>query len=83
MTAAEKQQHYQITVDCWRLLLKYQNPVSAVEYWERLNEDARKIAGRYNNARFAEKLILTVLDEIDRIWEGKACRSRKESGSGH
>ena len=36
MTAAEKQQHYQITVDCWRLLLKYQEPVSAQEYWERL-----------------------------------------------
>ena len=43
MTAAEKQQHYQITVDCWRLLLKYQEPVSAQEYWERLVEDSRTV----------------------------------------
>ena len=35
MTAAEKQQHYQITVDCWRLLL-------------------------------------AVLEEIDRIWRTKS-----------
>ena len=73
MTAAEKQQHYQITVDCWRLLLKYQEPVAAQEYWERLVEDARKIAERYEHLRFAEKTILAVLEEIDRIW-------RKNSG---
>ena len=73
MTAAEKQQHYQIKVDCWRLLLKYQEPVSAQEYWERLVEDARKIAERYEHLRFAEKTILAVLEEIDRIW-------RKNSG---
>ena len=73
MTAAEKQQHYQITVDCWRLLLKYQEPVSAQEYWERLVEDARKIAERYEHLRFAEKTILAVLEEIDWIW-------RKNSG---
>lgn len=72
MTAAEKQQHYQITVDCWRLLLKYQEPVSAQEYWERLVEDARKIAKRYEHLRFAEKTILAVLEEIDRIWRMKS-----------
>ena len=72
MTAAEKQQHYQITVDCWRLLLKYQEPVSAQEYWERLVEDARKIAERYEHLRFAEKTILAVLEEIDRIWRKKS-----------
>lgn len=79
MTAAEKQQHYQITVDCWRLLLKYQEPVSAQEYWERLVEDARKIAERYEHLRFAEKTILAVLEEIDRIWRTKSERGEKMS----
>lgn len=55
------------------MLLKYQEPVSAQEYWERLVEDARKIAERYEHLRFAEKTILAVLEEIDRIW-------RKNSG---
>lgn len=50
------------------MLLKYQEPVSAQEYWERLVEDARKIAERYEHLRFAEKTILAVLEEIDRIW---------------
>lgn len=79
MTAAEKQQHYQITVDCWRLLLKYQEPVSAQEYWERLVEDARKVAERYEHLRFAEKTILAVLEEIDRIWRTKSERGEKMS----
>lgn len=54
------------------MLLKYQEPVSAQEYWERLVEDARKIAERYEHLRFAEKTILAVLEEIDRIWRTKS-----------
>ena len=77
MTAAEKEQPQQITPDCGRLLLKYQEPVSAQEYWERLVEDARTIAERYEHLRFAEKTILAVLEEIDRIWRTKSERGEK------
>lgn len=83
MTAEGKQEHYRAVVDCWRLLLKYQEPVSAQEYWESLCRDAKAVAERYGNTSFVESLVLTVLEEIDSIWEdGKTCRSSTGSISG-
>ncbi|MGN0276775.1 MAG: hypothetical protein ACI4CZ_06225 [Hominisplanchenecus sp.] len=78
MTETDKLNYYRIVTDCWRLFLKFQCPVSATEYWENLCVEAKTVAGRYGNTRFVESLVLTVLEEIGRIWDARQkCRSRQ------
>ena len=73
MTEERKRRYHRIITDCWRLFLKFQDPVDGQEYWERLNSEAREIAERHGSSDpFVRESIYAVLNEIDRIW-------RKES----
>lgn len=69
MTEDEKRICHRITVDCWRLLLKYQNPVAADEFWQRLNDEAGQLAKQYCETDFVKQHVKAALNKIDEIWE--------------
>lgn len=55
MKETDRRKYYRIIVDCWRLFLKYRNPVSADQFWQNLMDDARRIYERYSNSEFCKK----------------------------
>ena len=69
MTVSEKDKYYRIVTDCWRMFLKYQNPVEADEFWENLIKDANEIYEKHQKSDFCKKLLLAVLDEIEIMWK--------------
>lgn len=58
--------YFDVYKDVWELHKKYQQVSTSEEYWEKVINEGRLIAKKYDNSKFVMDLVLTVLEELER-----------------
>lgn len=67
---------WSIFSDAWNLLKDYGGVEDNEQYWISLIDSASMLIKKYENSRFAKKLILDIIEELDR--KSKELKEREE-----
>ena len=68
-------QYFRFFQDLWRFFREHAEPVSADIWWQRLADQADRLADRYGNTEFVIRMTSMVVWEIDRIYQKKREKS--------
>ena len=59
-------EYYKTISDLWQFTKKYLPVCTDDEYWSQLTSETRTFAEEHGNTKFAQDLILAVVNELDR-----------------
>lgn len=62
-------EYKKIYADVWNFHKKYCEVKATDEYWEQAIDEGDRICRRYGNGRFVRDLVLSVLNEFERIYK--------------
>lgn len=63
--------YWEIYKDTWQFHKDHADIIDSDEYWKKAFNDAKTIAKKHGNTKFARQMLITVLNELDRIATGK------------
>lgn len=69
MSENELKQYYTIITDCWQLFKKYSAPVEDERFWLDMLREADALHNKHGQTVFSEKIINTVLNEVEKIYQ--------------
>lgn len=64
----ELKKYYEFICDVWTFIKKYKKPLEYDSYWEVLMNEADSLVKKHGNTTFVMKIMLCVIDEIERIY---------------
>lgn len=71
MKEEDLKEYFNIYTECWRMFRKYSAPVDDDEFWDGLVKEGNRIVDSYTAKEFAKKVVLSTIDEIERIHRKK------------
>lgn len=69
MTKNELWKYHTLITDCWQFFKKNSTPIADKIFWETLIKDADEIYCKHGQTRFAAKIIIEVINEIENIYK--------------
>lgn len=63
--------YWEIYKDVWQFHKDHADIIDSDEYWKKAFNDAKTIAKKHGDTKFARQMLITVLNELDRIATGK------------
>ena len=57
--------YFDVYKDVWEFHKKHQQVSTSEEYWEKVINEGRLIAKKYNDSKFVIDLIITVFEELE------------------
>lgn len=64
--------YHEIFTDCWKLFREFSNPTNDDEFWQKLKEEAQRLADKDKDSEIRKCIIREVCLEIHRLWKKKA-----------
>lgn len=63
--------YWEIYKDVWQFHKDHADIIDSDEYWKKAFNDAKTRAKKHGDTKFARQMLITVLNELDRIATGK------------
>lgn len=62
----EKKRYYNLITDIWQFMKSSLPAQNTDEYWREANNKATQLSNKHGDTKFAQSMILAVLDELER-----------------